>query len=197
MLKADQNQTKHTSTLCPSPRISVRICLDSRPPSHHSSPWSAVRSPQSRVPSFSPSPSPDGRDLIPLWFLATSSVRRIYPRCGQRHVTWIESVIVSCAPSLGCRIGSRWVPLQHIHIHILHMHPLPYPLHHWAGLCPPAVHGSVSQRQRRSLKPSSSYTHSLGSDSAILNKNASRWQDSKFNVRLLICGWLLIRKKCL
>lgn len=139
--KADQNQTKHTSTLCPSPRISVRICLDSRPPSHHSSPWSAVRSPQSRVPSFSPSPSPDGRDLIPLGFLATSSVRRIYPRCGQRHVTWIESVIVSCAPSLGCRIGSRWVPLQHIHIHILHMHPLPYPLHHWAGLCPPAVHG--------------------------------------------------------
>lgn len=101
-------------------------------------------------------------------FLATSSVRRIYPRCGQRHVTWIESVIVSCADAVvrmphlpGRLVASPHVPPIRL------IHPSTTRSHfHFTGPCPPAVQGFVSQRQRRSLKPSSLYTYSLMAQTA-------------------------------
>lgn len=126
--KADQNQThidfvSESSHQCPhlSGFATPVTSLDTRGlPSPFSMPMPVPKpKPMSVRPTTHPIPRP---------FLATSCVRRIYPRCGQRHVTWIESVIVSCAPSLGCRIQApRWV-LQLLLLLLRLPHPLGWPV---------------------------------------------------------------------
>lgn len=176
-----QTKTKHTSTLCPSPRISVRICLDSRPPSHHSMPgsWASPPPPIAILISLYPSPRPQP----PPPFLATSSVRRIYPRCGQRHVTWIESVIVSCADAVvrmphlpGRLVASPHVPP--IRAHPPH-HSVTFPLY-WpvSTGCPGFCIPKTTAEFKTIIIV---YILALGSDSAILNKNGSESLGLKFN----------------